>query len=83
MKKNAHAMLRACSSLVFVSALGLPAGCLYMGDPGSHRSRPKRGREHGRRASSSSFVTRRAAARPSRRGSSWRSGLGSSTAPRR
>ena len=34
MKKNAHAMLRACSSLVFVSALGLPAGCLYMGDPG-------------------------------------------------
>lgn len=34
MKKNAHAMLRACSSLVFVSALGLLAGCLYMGDPG-------------------------------------------------
>lgn len=40
MKKNAHAMLRACSSLVFVSALGLPAGCLYMGDPGHIEADP-------------------------------------------
>ena len=40
MKKNAHAMLRACSSLVFVSVLGLPAGCLYMGDPGHIEADP-------------------------------------------
>jgi len=40
MKKNAHAMVRACSSLVFVSALGLPVGCLYMGEPGHIEADP-------------------------------------------
>ena len=40
MKKNARATLRACSSLVFLSALGLPAGCLYMGDPGHIEADP-------------------------------------------
>lgn len=40
MKENANAMLRACSSLVFVSALGLLAGCLYMGDPGHIEADP-------------------------------------------
>lgn len=34
MKKNISAMLRKCASLAPVSALGLAAGCLYMGDPG-------------------------------------------------
>ena len=34
MKENTIATLRAWSSLVFLSALALPAGCLYMGDPG-------------------------------------------------
>ncbi|MDH3654994.1 MAG: hypothetical protein OEN21_12050 [Myxococcales bacterium] len=40
MKKNAHAILRACSSLVFVCALGLSGGCLYMGDPGHVEADP-------------------------------------------
>jgi hypothetical protein len=40
MKKNAHAMVRACWSLVFASALGLTAGCLYMGDPGHIEADP-------------------------------------------
>ena len=34
MKMNTSAMLRNCATLVLVSALGLLAGCLYMGDPG-------------------------------------------------
>jgi len=40
MKENAHAMLRVCSSLVFASAFGLLAGCLYMGDPGHIEADP-------------------------------------------
>jgi len=40
MQKNANAVLRACSSLVFVSVLGVPAGCLYMGDPGHIEADP-------------------------------------------
>lgn len=40
MKKNASARLRTCASLIFVSALGLPAGCLYMGDPGHIEADP-------------------------------------------
>lgn len=34
MKKKLSAILRKCASLAPVSALGLLAGCLYMGDPG-------------------------------------------------
>jgi hypothetical protein len=34
MKKNISAMSGKCASLALVSALGLVAGCLYMGDPG-------------------------------------------------
>jgi hypothetical protein len=38
MKKNLSAMLRKCTSLVLVSALGLLTGCLYAGQPGRVQS---------------------------------------------
>ncbi len=40
MKTIPQAMLRKCVALILVSALGIPIGCLYAGDPGHVRVDP-------------------------------------------